>query len=283
MRAGRSMITNGMILALGMLAGFGGMSTPAQGEVSANHWAGSVIIGPDDEACDTSRRGAIRYNAATDRHEYCDGVSEWKAFLAISGGGGDPPVPPAGAGYFVLSFELWSGNLGGISGADAKCLEDLENNDWLNKADAVSRGLLVPSKVKAFLCKDNTSTSCNNVLPAVTYSFAVSGFPAYGGASFMVDETGQGPGNTQNWSGTNYFGMAVTYWMNRHTVSPSLWSIAGAAGTGTSSTCGAGGFSSSSGSMGGAIGVSNNTGSGRWNSGTRPCADPAHLICMVHP
>ncbi len=248
-------------------------------EISANHWAGSVIIGPDNALCNNVRRGAIRYESIKNFHEYCDGT-EWKRFVSASDSG-DPSTPAASTGYFVLSAGTWTGNLGGRAGADNLCLTDLTNNDWKNKTDAVSRGLLIPSRVKAFICTDTTTITCNNALPLTTYTFAVSGNSITGGASFVTDSNGRGPGNTQNWAGTNYFGTDARYWANRGAVSASLWADVGQTAPGSAAVCS--GFSVSSPSWNGNTGNANNTGSTRWDSILPHCGLAQHLICMVHP
>lgn len=253
------------------------ITAPAEAKISAHHGAGSVIIGPDDAPCDSSRRGAIRYESVNDYHEYCDGV-EWRRFVAASGTG-DLSTPAADTGYFVLSASTWVDNLGGRVGTNTRCLSDLTDNNWLNKDDAVARGLLIGSKVRGFICTGNTDISCNNALPLTTYTFAVSGLPTTGGAQFVTDSMGRGPHNTQNWGGTNYFGSDAFYWANRGAVSPDLWSTAGAVeGAGTCN-----GYSSSSTGSQGQTGNANNTGETRWNATPLNCSSAHHLICMVHP
>lgn len=268
----------GRLLTLSCCALLSG-ALPAQAEISANHWAGSVIIGLDDSPCDNSRRGAIRYESVSNYHEYCDGT-QWKKFVASSSTG-DPSIPPAGTGYFVLSNSTWDGNLGGLAGADAKCLSDLTGNDWLNKADAVARGLLTASNVRAFLCLH--AGTCRNTTPLATYTFAVSGNNALGGASFMTYSDSTGPGNNQNWTGTNYFGGNVEYWSARDpsngTNTDKQW--------GSATCCGGaldcGDWTSSSSGVSGIVGISLHTDGGRWRSSQANCNVPKRLVCMVHP
>lgn len=270
----------GRLLTLACCALLSG-ALPAQAEISANHWAGSVIIGLDDSPCDSSRRGAIRYESVSNHHEFCDGT-EWRKFVAASGSG-DPSMPPADTGYFVLSAGTWNGNLGGRAGADSKCLSDLTTYDWLNKADAVSRGLLTSTKVKAFLCTNTTAASCNQALPLVTYTFAVSDSPAIGGATFTTDSDSRGPANTQNWTGVNYFGTDARYWSNRGNGSASLWPTGGQSIPG-SQTCASGSaYDSNSSGWNGNTGNANSAGSNRWNDISFPCNTLQRLICMVHP
>lgn len=240
-------------------------------EISANFKAGAVVVGPaSDGECGPATEGALRWSSADKTHHMCDGDS-WKRIIA-SGGAGNPSIPPTGAGYFVLSAGIWNGNLGGIVGADDKCLTDLTANDWLNKADAVSRGLLNGMNVRAFLC-DNI---CQNVVAGVTYTFAVSGNPAMGGAEFTADMSARGPGNTQNWSGTNYFGTAAEYWSGRGAGSSALW----ASVPDLSSRCygwsGTTGYTSR-------YGTANATDGQRWDASSAGCVAQKKLICLVQP
>src|SRR6185436_2727999 len=107
---------------------------------------------------------------------------------------------------FVLSGGTYPANLGGLSAANAMCLNDLQNNSWLGRANAN----LNATTVKAFLC---TGSTCNNLYPSTTYTFASASSPAFGGATFTTDGTGAGPGNTgTSWSGSTYFGGSQAYW-----------------------------------------------------------------------
>ena len=53
------------------------------------------------------------------------------------------PLPTSSDGYFVMSKSTWNGNLGNVSGSDAKCLTDLTaNTGWRGYTDAAARGIL---------------------------------------------------------------------------------------------------------------------------------------------
>lgn len=251
---------------------------PAQAQISTDLWLGGAIrVGVSTTECDANAEGAIRWNATDKAHEVCDG-SEWKYLYSI-GGTGTPSIPPAGTGYFVLSHGSWSGDLGAFDGAHAKCLADLTAQDWLNKADAVSRGLLDASHVKAFLCEAGSGGVCVNPMPGVTYTFAVSGNPTYGGAVFVTDDTGRGPGNAQNWTGSNYFGTTAEYWAARSSSSAILW---GTSGGGTSASNDCANWNTVSGS--GYIATANATNGNRWFiSSATSCSGAKKLVCMVHP
>ena len=246
---------------------------PAFAGVSANHTGGSVIVGAAADACDGTTEGAIRYDGTADTHEYCDGTA-WREFI-ITGDTGAASVVTSETGYFVITSGTWNGNLGGIAGANAKCLSDLTANDWMGKADAVSRGMLDNENVKALMCR----TSCQTALSNVTYYFAVSGDNTKGGASFTTDSAGSGTGDAANWSGSTYFDGTKSYWTGLNASSATLWtSTSNHGGTwycsswndGTSGTTGE-------------DGTSNSTGITRWENSKPTCDNVRNLICMVHP
>ena len=256
------------------------ISLPAYSQISADFTSGGAVkIGPSTTTCNGSAEGALRWDTVNKNVEMCDGTG-WKKVIATPSDGA-PSLPDPNTGYFVVTNTRYNTNLGGLAGANASCLTDLTNNDWMNKADATSRGLLIGTKVRAFLC-DGTST-CQNPLANSTYTFAVSGNTAKGGAWFTADASGLGPGNTQNWSGANYFGSA-TYWTGRPT------------GQGTASTWANTGISnwtsclswtrSDSGSGFQAMsGMSNSSIATRWANNSQMCTTALdhQLICMVHP
>jgi hypothetical protein len=127
------------------------------------------------------------------------------------------PVSPQNR-FFVLTQGSWNGNLGGLEGANQKCLDDLTEYGWTGK-DRV--GELTADNVRAFLCD---SEQCNNLTPNATYSFAVSGNMNFGGSTLTTDSFGRGPSDSSSWSGGSYFGQNVAYWSGRGTVTESLWS-----------------------------------------------------------
>jgi hypothetical protein len=107
------------------------------------------------------------YNYDYHTFQFCNG-SSW---IAMGSCGCGPPIQspitaPNGSGYFVLSHDTYDGNLGGLSGADAKCLTDLTTHTgWMGYATANSNGQLVASKVHAFLCYNDNPWTCNNTMP----------------------------------------------------------------------------------------------------------------------
>lgn len=252
---------------------------PASAEISGNFYSGAVRIGPTPLNCDGTTKGAIRYDETQNLHEYCNGTI-WRQFSINQGSGGPPSEPVDGDGYFVVTNGTWNGNLGGLPGADAKCLSDLTNNDWMGKADAISRGMLANGNIHAFQC---AGSACNSAMANVKYFFAVSGDPAAGGAHFTTDGTGLGPGNTQNWSGSNYFNGAKNYWSVRENVSTSLWTNTSSGGNGNNKCNNWASSSADYPTFGGNIGQSNSIGISRWNSSPVACDSQRRLVCFVHP
>lgn len=252
------------------------ISVCAQAEISANHKAGAVVIGPTDLDCDPSLEGALRWSSVRNTHEMCDGSAWTKIRSASTQGILSPPVP--GTGYFVLRSVASTARLFNLSGMNSTCLAELTDHEWLNKDDAVARGLLVAGKVRGFGC--NTA-SCNNLQPDTTYTFAVSGQPLRGGARFVTDAAGRGPGNRQNWTGTNYFGMDVRYWTNReNSGSDDNWGL-GPHSTANGTSCY--GLHNEGSSQSAVAGNTNRTDAGRWNAVSFSCAGTAHIICYVDP
>ena len=243
------------------------------------HVEGEVIIKDSGLVCAAAAEGAIRYNSSQKRHEYCDG-SNWVLFRATFTDSAPPPEPPPGDGYFVMSAGTWDGNLGGIAGADAKCLADLQANNWMGKSGAT----VDAAHVKAFLCAHGSQ--CNDPMGDVRYNFAVSGQPTIGGAFFDANINGQGPGNTFTWSGTNYFGLGYTYWANRNDASTSLWNTLSSnpdPDTTDSDSARCQRFTSASVTDTGRVGESLQSTAGRWDFATHTCDTLHRLICMVHP
>lgn len=233
-------------------------------------------IGGGGGGC-TSPAGTERkmiYNLDYQTYQFCNGTN-WVKMIGASA-----IAPPTGTnGYFVMSKTQWNGNLGGVTGADAKCLTDLTTNTgWRGYADANSRGLLVAAKVQAFICTQGP-TYCGNLNANTTYYVANANNASVGGARISADASGRGPNDTQQWSGSDYFGGAYSYWSNRNIVSESIWQTSFWSST---SQCGTYWDSSSSGLNGG-TGSSTGTGSNRWYPNDTACNTPLNLICIVHP
>ena len=229
------------------------------------------FLGTTTTGCTGAIEGMLRYNTTDKAAEYCNG-SAWTRLYQVQSS--PPPAAPAGSGYFVLTSSTWDGNLGGLAGADAKCLTELTvtNTAWNGYATALANGQLIASKVRAFLC----SGICANLMPLATYYFAVSGDPTAGGGFFTTDASARGPGDNNSWASPNYFNGVYTWWSSRGLTSSSLWSDSP-----TSNRCSNWGSTSGN----GVIGNTSSMGSGRWNDniGNTPCNDLKSLICFVNP
>lgn len=110
--------------------------------------------------------------------------------------------------YFVLTNEDWDGDLGGLEGANAKCVEDLQSNSWMGKGSVP----ITPKTTRAFICD---GFLCNTLPANTEYSFATSGQPSKGGNFFTTDIWGRGPGDIADWSDPAYFGIDAMYWTGR--------------------------------------------------------------------
>lgn len=220
----------------------------------------------------------IIYNTDYNTYQFCNGTN-WVKFSGATGIG----AQASSAGYFVMTKGTWTGNLGGMTGANAKCLSDLTTNTgWKGYADANSRGLLVAAKVKAFICE--APVGCNNATPLTTYYFANANNSSAGGNSFYSDASGLGPGDNNVWSNIQNFGGTYSYWSNRIYATGTekywpnqFWS--------TSGQCDAGGgaWTSSAGGQQGGYGVTLDNLSGRWYNAGTACNQSFNLVCFVNP
>jgi hypothetical protein len=182
-----------------------------------------------------------------------------------------PAQPTGDGGFFVLTEATWTGILGGLTGANQKCLTELQTKNWLGK----NKATLGTDNVKAFLCDNSV---CQDPLSDATYRFARAGVLNSGGATFATDYYARGPRNTAAWSTSEYFGVGGNYWAGRReNFSSSLWGILqpGSAGGSCSNWSDTGGT--------GGVGSPGNTDQQRWNAGDHGCANTYRLLCMVHP
>jgi hypothetical protein len=178
-------------------------------------------------------------------------------------------------GYFVLTSGSWNGNLGGLSGADSKCLTDLTNNNWTGKASA---GALTADRVKAWLCDGSTCTNTFTDTPYVTYKFARAADTTGGSGDFVTNANFQAPGDSADWSGLSHFNVSAEYWTGRSNGTDTLW----ASYTHPDSSCAT--WTSSSNGNYGRIGKSSATNRHRWEYPTPPgCGATKRLICLVQP
>lgn len=243
---------------------------------------GYVRPGASTTTCSTTIQGAIRFNTTSKALEFCNGTA-WTAAAQVQGTA--PPTAPAGSGYFVMSRGTWNGDLGNISGANAKCLSDLTTNtSWLGYSTANSNGQLIASKVRALLC----DSSCNTFMPLTTYYFANAnaGSGSAGGASFTTDSSGNGPNESSNWSAANRFSGTYSYWSNYASGSNTI--IAPSPQNEGDASCRGFTFSDVGGSS--VIGQSGWSDDRRWNGfyatgalTTSTCNIQRNLVCIVNP
>jgi len=233
---------------------------------NGTNWVNSSLMpGNSVTTCNSAALGVVSFNGA--KFQWCDGTN-WQLF--VGSGGVTPGVPGAGGtGYFVMSSTTYNGNLGGISGANAKCRSDLAANNWKNKP-----GTLDTTKVFAFLCD---GVLCNGLIAGTTYYYAVSGNTTYGGASFTTNAGyGDGPLDSTAWNGSTRFGSTLTYWSNYGSVNDSEWF-----GQPADDNCTNWSYSGSG--QYGVTGISNATTDNRWNNTYTTCNTAARLICYVNP
>jgi len=100
----------------------------------------------------TGVEAALVYNNDYHLLQFCNGT-DWMAVGPVSS---SPVATPSHAGYFALTATSWTGDLGGLSGADAHCLTELSatHKTWKGYATANANGQLTASKVHAFLCQE---------------------------------------------------------------------------------------------------------------------------------
>lgn len=229
-------------------------------------------LGTSTTTCNAAATGGLRWSSSDRTIEMCDGSTGWRKIVGNLTTAA-PSAPDPNRGFFVLTAARYSSNIGNLTGANATCLTDLTNNDWNGKAEAVSRGLLNSTKVRAWLCN---GSSCQNLQADVNYQFAVSGSTTKGGATIRTSD-GVTHNNTQNWSGHNYWGVA-NYFTGRSVGSDTVF------GDPVYSPCRNWTYAGTNGGDVAPQGDSNNTTRHRWYQtqyGT--CNQTLKLVCMVHP
>ncbi len=174
--------------------------------------------------------------------------------------------------YFVLTNGTWNGNLGGLDGANAKCLSDLQTYDWMGKSSA---GPLSSENVRAWLCDP---FRCQNASAGKIYSLARSNSPSNGGAKMLIQTTGVGPADTDDWSSVERFGTNAQYWTNRWYLDSGNWTTV-PRGTALSNTC-AGWLSSSS--LYNSIYGYGTGDANRFGNNTMNCNNSLRLVCLVN-
>lgn len=250
-------------------------SAPAFAQVSANYAAGGTMrIGTTNAACTASLEGSIRWSSSQNTIELCDGQGSWRLIVS-AGSSGVTPTPPAQPGYFVLSKNTYDGLRGGTGGLRDLCLQILQDEDWMGKADATARGLINATHIKPWICYN--SAICEDFASGATYKFAVAGSPAVGGGSFTVGADSVTM-DTQNWSGATQFGGTYTYWTGRDSAG-----TATVPGPGAYSPCSNWTANDDIWSVSSGIGTSNSNNGGRWYTARPSCINTHRFICVVHP
>ncbi|WP_415061161.1 hypothetical protein [Bdellovibrio sp.] len=208
----------------------------------------------------------VRINQAT-------GDTECRYATSAGGTWSECPSPftvAAAAGsskYIVRTQGSWTGNLGGLAGANNKCLTDLQTYDWRGKSTVT----LSSSNVKALLCD---STTCQNLQSNTAYILAVSGEPYSGGASYVVDSYGYGPNNADSWGSSKHFNNAAAYWAARDGAGTTQIMPTTPGGAANCSN-----WTSTSGS--GRTGYTGANDQTRWSYSTPGCSDSYKLLCIV--
>ncbi len=244
------------------------------------HVKGEAILGMKALGCSGTTAGALRYNSSINYIEFCNGTV-WAAMIAQQST--TPPTAPSGSGYFVMTQTQWNGNLGGLAGANAKCLSELTttHTGWAGHSTANSNGQLIASKVKAFLCDGST---CTNLMPLTTYYFADANNAGNGGASFTTDASGLGPNDSVSWAAANRFGGTYNYWLHRTSTGSTQWSNTSQSG-GFQYGCNV--WTNATNGDGASAGVSTYSDANRWvgitGGSAQNCDNTYNLICMVNP
>ncbi len=181
-------------------------------------------------------------------------------------------------GFFVKTTSEYAGNLGGLSGANASCLTELNTRNWLGKSAA---GTLTSSRVKAWICD---KTTCQNGNASTVYIFAFAGQATIGGATFTTNASGQGPNDSASWNtattfgSTGYNGTNNNHWTGRpNDANNTLWPLAASATA--SNNCD--GFTTTSGTS--RVGDKSFSTYRRWDESGSSCSGTKTLICFVHP
>lgn len=168
-----------------------------------NNWIGLPSTGGGSAPCSnpTGEPGDILYNSNHGILQWCNGQDWWGV-----------PLPKVPLGFFVMTSGSYTGNLGGLSGANTICLNELTSNDWKGKSAGVT---LTPANVRAWLC---SSAGCQNLTSGVLYKFALAGDNTKGGNYLYGDYLGRGSfedANSNPWYGNNYFGVTASFWSGR--------------------------------------------------------------------
>ena len=224
------------------------------------------MVGNTISTCNSTYKGAQRFNEVTETMEYCNG-SAWTPFKPTGG--------TQAAGYFVITKTTYNGAFGSLANADAACLTELgtTNKNWFGYAQANAEGRIVSGKVKAFLCDAST---CNNLQASTKYYYSSANDDSAGGEYFTTNSSGFGPNDTKLWSRADTFASGVLIRTNRSAGSATAWNSIP-----SSNNCNNLASSSSS-DLSQAGGISN-VNAGRWSAVARSCDISLNMVCFVNP
>ena len=179
-----------------------------------NNWFGLPSTGGGSAPCTNPAGdpGDVLYNSDHKLMQWCNGQNWWGV-----------PLPKVPLGFFVLTSGSYTGDLGGLSGANTTCLNELTSNNWKGKTAAVT---LTAANVRAWLC---SSAGCQNLTSGVLYKTALAGDNTKGGNYLYSDYLGRGPfedATSNKWNGNNYFGVTTKYWSGRAAMSQTYDGVA---------------------------------------------------------
>lgn len=179
-----------------------------------------------------------------------------------------PEAPSTSGNFFVLTSSTnLKGDLNGLQGAHKICFDELNDNNWKDKATVTLHG----GTVWAWLCDSN---GCENLSADTTYTYARAGSATAGGNTFTTNGSGRGPGDTTQWSNSTRFGNSSSIWTGRNTGSSTLFPT-----TDNADNCND--WLDADASNDGRRGAPSATSSGRWSTGVIPCSNSARLVCFV--
>ncbi|GEM_PF-3292704 len=161
---------------------------------------GGIQIADTTATCDGTSIGAMKYVSADKQFEYCDGTG-WQELGAAGS------IPAATEKLVFVTSGTWDGNLGGISGSDAKC-----------QSAATTAGLT--GTFKAWVSDGTDSPSTTFTQASVSYKLVNGTTIADDWADLIdgtiqnaitIDENSATPGApTSVWTGTNTDGSSNT-------------------------------------------------------------------------
>lgn len=232
--------------------------------------------GSEISSCTGSPAGSFQYDSSISTYKYCNGAdNKWYRMTASAGTTTTTTLPDSSFGYFVRTANTFTG-LGGLIGANSKCATELMSASvyWNGKDSA---GTLSADRIKAWLCD---GFNCQNPKASSTYKMAGANLTGPntstpGGASIAVNSSRIGPNNSDDWSGSTFFGTATAYWTARAVGTSTNWPD-----TSSSSHCV--NLISAANAQNSGSGVGSATAS-RWNNGTTACGTALALVCMVTP